>query len=171
MVPGEEVSYTELEFETGGDASGVYRACVITAVLGAPGSGKSTVARPLATRLPGHVVLDWDALMDPAAALAGREISRNPDTWPAYRQLVRAVLDTMKHVPVVLLGVCTPTELAGWPIDGWAMLDSTDEERWRRLPAVGAGRCPGGNPGRIGVPGPRPSRDRHDRAATGQGRS
>jgi broad-specificity NMP kinase len=106
---------------------------VITAVLGAPGSGKSTVAQPLAARLPAHVVLDWDAFMDASAALAGREISRNPDTWPAYRQLVRAVLDTMKHLPVVLLGVCTPTELAGWPVDAWVVLDCTDQERRLRL--------------------------------------
>jgi broad-specificity NMP kinase len=106
---------------------------VITAVLGAPGSGKSTVAQPLAPRLPAHVVLDRDAFMDAAAALAGREIRQSPDTWPAYRQLVRAVLDTMKHLPVALLGVCTPTELAGWPIDAWVVLDCTDQERRRRL--------------------------------------
>jgi cytidylate kinase len=110
-----------------------YRAFVITAVLGAPGSGKSTVAQLLAARLPAHVMLDWDAFMDPSAALAGREIRQSPDTWAAYRQLVRAVLDTMKHLPVVLLGVCTPTELAGWPIDAWVVLDCTDQERRGRL--------------------------------------
>jgi Mg-chelatase subunit ChlI len=48
---------------------------VITYVLGAPGSGKSTAARPLATLLPDHVVLDWDAFMALAAALAGRDIT------------------------------------------------------------------------------------------------
>jgi hypothetical protein len=32
----------------------------------------------LATR----VVLDWDAFMGPAGALAGREITQHPDTWP-----------------------------------------------------------------------------------------
>jgi cytidylate kinase len=110
-----------------------YRAPVITALLGAPGSGKSTVAPPLAARLPAHVVLDWDAFMDASAALAGREISQSPDTWPAYCQLVRVVLDTVKHLPVVLLGVCTPAELAGWPVDAWVVLDCTDQERRGRL--------------------------------------
>jgi Mg-chelatase subunit ChlI len=65
---------------------------VITYVLGAPGSGKSTVVRPLASLLPDHVVLDWDAFMAPAAALAGRENTQHPDTWPPYRQLVRVAV-------------------------------------------------------------------------------
>src|SRR5262249_11027021 len=51
---------------------------MITAILGAPGSGKTTIATALARLLPGHVVLDWDAFMEPAAALAGREIPENP---------------------------------------------------------------------------------------------
>jgi hypothetical protein len=106
---------------------------VIISVLGAPGSGKSTVARPLAALLPDHVVLDWDALMPPAAALAGRDITQHRETWPAYRQLVRTVLDAVVHLPVVLLNVCTPDELPGWPIDAWALLDCTDQERRRRL--------------------------------------
>jgi broad-specificity NMP kinase len=106
---------------------------VITAVLGAPGSGKSTVAEPLASLLPTHVVLDWDAFMVPAAALAGREITQHRQTWPAYRQLVGAVVATIAHLPVVLLTVCTPDELSGWPIDAWVLLDCTDEERRQRL--------------------------------------
>jgi len=111
---------------------------VITAVLGAPGSGKTTIARLLADLLPGHVVLDWDAFMEPAAALAGRQIRASPATWPAYRQLVRAVAESIKHVPVVLLGVSTPAELDGWPISTWVLLDCTDPERRQRL----AGRDP-----------------------------
>jgi broad-specificity NMP kinase len=106
---------------------------VITSVIGAPGSGKSMVIQPLADRLRGWVVLDWDALMDPAAALAGRGIGEHPETWPAYRQLVRAVLDALTAVPVVLLGVCTPDELPGWPIDAWILLDCADAERERRI--------------------------------------
>jgi shikimate kinase len=66
---------------------------VITFVLGAAGSGKSTAAQPLASALPAHLVLDWDAFMVPAGALAGREITQHPDTWPAYQQLVGTVLD------------------------------------------------------------------------------
>ncbi|HSZ99087.1 MAG TPA: hypothetical protein VK802_01825 [Streptosporangiaceae bacterium] len=51
---------------------------MITGVLGAPGSGKSGAVRPLTALLPGHAILDWDALMVPAAALAGRPIRQNP---------------------------------------------------------------------------------------------
>jgi hypothetical protein len=96
----------------------VYGFDVITAVLGTPGSGKSAVVQPLRACLREHVILDWDALMDPASALAGRGIRPNPDTWPAYTELIRAVIRTVVPVPVVLLGVCTPAELQGWPIDG-----------------------------------------------------
>lgn len=106
---------------------------MITAVLGAPGSGKSTVAQPLAELLPTHVVLDWDIFMEPAAALAGREITGYPETWPAYRQLVGAVVSAIAHLPVVLLTVCTPEELPGWPIDAWVLLDCSDQERRQRL--------------------------------------
>jgi broad-specificity NMP kinase len=77
---------------------------VITAILGAPGSGKSTVARLLRVSLPSYVVVDWDDFMGPAAALAGRDIPTHPDTWPAYRQLVRSILDTVAGQQVVLLG-------------------------------------------------------------------
>ena len=106
---------------------------VITYVLGAPGSGKSTAVRPLASLLPTHVVLDWDAFMVPAAVLTDRDITEHRDTWPGYRQLVRAVLAATAHLPVVLLGVCTPAELKDWPIDAWVLLDCTDQERRRRL--------------------------------------
>ena len=94
-----------------------YGGQMIAAVLGVPGSGKSTAAGPLAEILPAYVVLDWDAFMAPASALAGREVRQSPGTWPAYRQLVRAVLDSVRHLPVAMLGVCTPAELSGWPID------------------------------------------------------
>ncbi len=106
---------------------------MLTYVLGAPGSGKSAVAGPLASQLPDHAVLDWDAFMAPAAALAGREIAPHPDTWPAYRQLVRVAVEAVAHLPVVLLGVCTPGELPGWPAGSWLLLDCSDRERRHRL--------------------------------------
>jgi shikimate kinase len=86
---------------------------VIIVVLGAPGSGKTTVIEPLAALLPRHALLDWDAFMEPAAALAGRDIRANPETWPAYRELVQRVAASVASVPVVLFGVATPDELAG----------------------------------------------------------
>jgi energy-coupling factor transporter ATP-binding protein EcfA2 len=110
-----------------------YFGSVITSVLGAPGSGKSTVAPVLAELLPTHAVLDWDAFMQTATALAGREIRQNPETWAAYRELVGAVVARLAHLPVVLLGVCTPAELRDWPIDAWVLLDCADRERQRRL--------------------------------------
>ena len=110
---------------------------MITSVIGAPGSGKSTVRGPLAARLPGCAVLDWDAFIDPAAMLAGRSIREHQETWPAYQALIRAILDELAEVPVVLLGVCTPHELPDWPIGAWAVLDCSDEERTRRLVECG----------------------------------
>jgi hypothetical protein len=110
-----------------------YLGRVITSVLGAPGSGKSAIVPDLAGLLPGHAVLDWDAFMRPAAALVGQEIPDNPATWPAYRELVHTVTGVMAHLPVVLLTVCTPDELNDWPIDTWALMDCSDQERHRRL--------------------------------------
>ena len=109
---------------------GRYGSRVIVAVLSAPGAGKTAVTGPLAGLLPGHAVLDWDAFMDPAGALAGRPIRTSPRTWPAYRDLVRGVLAPRL---VVLLGVCTPGELSDWPISAWVLLDCADQERRRRL--------------------------------------
>lgn len=106
---------------------------MITAVLGAQGAGKSTLASLLVPLLPTYAVLDWDSFMDPAAAPAGRDIRQHPETWPAYRQLVRAIVGAVAHLPVVLFTVCTPAELPGWPIDAWLLLDCRDQERRRRL--------------------------------------
>ncbi|WP_114560937.1 AAA family ATPase [Desertihabitans aurantiacus] len=106
-------------------------------VLGAPGSGKTAVAATLRALLPTWVVLDWDAFMDPAGALAGAAIRETPSTWNAYGQLVRAAVDQLAPHPVLLLGVVTPDELTGWPSGRWMVLDCTDEERRRRLRARG----------------------------------
>jgi hypothetical protein len=106
---------------------------MMTCVLGAPGSGKSTVAALLSERLPSHVVLDWDAFMGPASELAGRDVTRSPDTWPAYGRLVRLVVAAVAPTPLVMLGVCTPDELDAWPIDAWVLLECGDDERRQRL--------------------------------------
>lgn len=105
----------------------------MTYVLGAPGSGKSTVAPPLRSVLPSYVIVDWDAYIDAATELAERDVRRSPNKWPTYRRLVRAIVDTIYPTPLVMLGVCTPDELEGWPIDAWILLDCSDEERQRRL--------------------------------------
>lgn len=106
---------------------------MIAYVLGAPGSGKSSLVPLLRERLAGWVILDWDALMGPAGELAGTAISHSPRTWPAYSRLVRAAADLARPNPVLLLGVCTPDELSDWPAGPWALLDCSDAERRTRL--------------------------------------
>jgi hypothetical protein len=102
-------------------------------VLGATGAGKSTIVKPLRAMLPGWIVLDWDALIVPASALARTNISQTPETWEPYEHLVLAVVEQILPSDVVVLGVCTPQQLSGWPIDMWLLLDCTDEERRTRL--------------------------------------
>lgn len=111
----------------------IYPPLVATAVLGAPGSGKSAVRPVLAALLKGHAVIDWDALIDAAGELAGTPVRSSPRTWPAYRDLVRAMVAALEPLPVVLLSVCTPDELKGWPIQNWLLLDCEDSVRRARL--------------------------------------
>jgi energy-coupling factor transporter ATP-binding protein EcfA2 len=106
---------------------------VIDYVLGAPGSGKSTLVPHLRQLLPGRVVLDWDAFMDPAGELAGVPIRTTPDRWQGYADLVGSVVEAVGSVDLVLLSVCTPAELADWANGSWALLDCADDERRRRL--------------------------------------
>lgn len=86
---------------------------VVVAVLGAPGSGKSTVRPLLAERLASRVVLDWDDFMDAASRLADVDIRQAPVTWESYRELVRSVIEAVAPVPVVLFTVCTPGRVGG----------------------------------------------------------
>ncbi|WP_147449285.1 hypothetical protein [Actinomadura pelletieri] len=106
-------------------------------VLGAPGSGKSAVLPALKAALPSHVVIDWDAFMEPAGELAGTNIRTAPRTWAAYEHLVRVALEAVAPVPTVLLGVATPDQLAGWPGGRWLLLDCGDAERRARLASRG----------------------------------
>jgi broad-specificity NMP kinase len=106
-------------------------------VLGAPGSGKSTIVPELVTQLDDFVVLDWDALMVPASQLASVDVWSSPETWPAYTELIRSVCEAVSPRPTVLLGVSTPDEVAGWPIAEWILLDCEDAERRSRLESRG----------------------------------
>jgi broad-specificity NMP kinase len=106
---------------------------MLTIVLGAPGSGKSTIRHALQRSLPAHVVIDWDDFMSAAEALSGRDVRHSPDLWPAYRRLLRAVVDAVDPRRTVVLGVCTPDELNDWPPARWFLLDCDDDERRSRL--------------------------------------
>jgi len=82
--------------------------------------------------LPSHSVVDWDSFMEAASELSGHDVRTHRDSWPSYRSLVRSIVETIRQ-PVVLLGVCTPDELDGWPIDASVLLDCADDEREQRL--------------------------------------
>jgi len=102
-------------------------------ILGAPGSGKSTVIGLVASLLPTWIVLDWDALMKPADALADTHIASTPAKWSTYAALVRTMVESIGPGRVVLFGVQTPDEMIDWPEAEWTLLDCADEERRRRL--------------------------------------
>ncbi|CBF80407.1 predicted protein [Aspergillus nidulans FGSC A4] len=102
-------------------------------ILGAPGSGKTTIVPYLRELLPRWIIIDWDELMVPAEMLAGRSIRDNESLWKPYAALVKSVLDMLAPNSVLLLGVCTPAQLAGWPIREWVILDCDDRERTARL--------------------------------------
>jgi hypothetical protein len=72
--------------------------------------------------------------MEAASELSGHDVRSAPQSWPSYRNLVRSIVSTIRP-PIVLLGVCTPAELADWPIDVSILLDCEDDERAKRLGA------------------------------------
>jgi broad-specificity NMP kinase len=106
---------------------------VLTIVLGAPGAGKTAVTTRLRAILPGHAIIDWNDFMPEVGVLAARDVPASRDLWAPYRELVRKVIVSLANVPTVLLGVCTPDELVGWPSAHWILLDCDDEERRERL--------------------------------------
>ena len=106
---------------------------MLTIVLGAPGSGKTSVAGGLRAVLVGHAVLDWDDFMPAVGALTGRDVRTSPELWEPYRDLVRALVVSLADIPTVLLCVCTPDELEGFPDARWLLLDCEDDERRVRL--------------------------------------
>jgi broad-specificity NMP kinase len=108
-------------------------------VVGAPGSGKTTMAPYLRDALDGWVVLDWDALLEPAGALAGEDVRRAPLLWSRYDDLVLASVRevTRSGLDCAVLGVRTPSELTEWPVDAWLLLDCPDIILVQRLVADG----------------------------------
>lgn len=108
---------------------------MLTIVLGAPGSGKTSVVGPVRSLLPDHSVLDWDDHFAAVASLVGRDVRRSPDLWAPYAELIRSIVTGLGELPIVLFTVCTPDELSGWPQGRWLLLDCDDAERRRRLAA------------------------------------
>ncbi len=110
-------------------------------VVGAPGSGKSAVAPHLRDALAGWVVLDWDAFLPSASAIAGRDVRQTPLLWAHYDGIVLAATREVSQsgLDCVVLGVRTPAELADWPVASWLLLDCSDDERRSRLESDGRG--------------------------------
>jgi len=108
-------------------------------LVGAPGSGKTTLAPYLRRRLAGWVVLDWDFLQEHSSTLAEADIRCSPSLWATYDDLVLAVVKEISSsgVDCAVVGVRTPSELPRWPVDVWILLDCPDSIRSDRLSLSG----------------------------------
>jgi hypothetical protein len=104
-------------------------------LAGAPGAGKTTVLSATRERLGGMVVVDMDAFLDPASALAGADLQYAADRWPAYNDLCRRLVGTVldSGVDCLLMTPLEPREAAAWPPGQWAVLDCADPARRDRL--------------------------------------
>ena len=111
-------------------------------VTGAPGAGKSAVARALLDLASDALVFDADWLLEPMSRLMGRDMAEAADLWPSYDRLWVAILDMVmrNRQSVVLLTPLEPRSLPDvpWPEHvGWCLLDCDDATRASRLKARG----------------------------------
>jgi broad-specificity NMP kinase len=111
-------------------------------VTGAPGAGKSAVARALLDLGIDALVFDADRLLESTSELVGRDMREAADLWPAYDRLWVAIVDMVvqNRRAAVLLTPMEPRSLPAvpWPERvGWCLLDCDDETRTARLNARG----------------------------------
>jgi hypothetical protein len=115
-------------------------------VTGAPGAGKTAITALVAARLPRFIVLDMDALLEPASLLAGIDLRRSEaaSMWPAYNDLwIRLTATLTRSHPVLVFGPLEPDEVDAAPSRHmlgaveWALLDCADGTRRERLLARG----------------------------------
>jgi thymidylate kinase len=125
--------------QTGGGADDTLCDSMLVYLVGAPGSGKSTLVSHLRRRLADWVVLDWDFLLERSSTLAGSDIRDTPSLWATYDELVLAAVTEISDsgVNCTVAGVRTPSELPRWPINVWILLDCSDSIRSARLTADG----------------------------------
>lgn len=123
----------------GGGAEDTLGLSMLIYLLGAPGSGKTTLVPHLRRRLVDWVVLDWDFLLERSSTLAGADIRATRALWATYDELVLATVREISDsgVNCAVVGVRTPSELPRWPIDVWILLDCSDSIRIARLSASG----------------------------------
>ncbi len=103
-------------------------------VYGAFGTGKSTLAPLVAAELTECLVLDVDWLLAPLSRLARRELTEDPESWPALRDfwLVLASIAGRSGRSTVFFGPEEPANVEGLPSRSaagesrWLLLDCAD---------------------------------------------
>jgi hypothetical protein len=110
-------------------------------VSGAFGTGKTTLAPLVATRLPECFVLDVDWLLEPLSVLAGQDLRVFEPAWPALGDLWLTVagISAQANRSSVLFSAVYPSEIEHLPSRSlvgeshWLLLDCADEIIQARL--------------------------------------
>ncbi|MPZ48438.1 MAG: hypothetical protein GEU75_03850 [Dehalococcoidia bacterium] len=123
--------------------SWAYKSAPLFLIGGAFGTGKTTLAPLVASRLPECFVMDVDRLLEPLSALAGRDLWEFSESWPKLGDVWLTIAAISAHAgrPSVLLSPCGPADfpdLDRWPAfeaAHWLLLDCGDEAIRTRLAA------------------------------------
>ena len=110
-------------------------------VYGAFGAGKSTLAPLVAAELTECLVLDVDWLLAPLSRLARRELTDDPESWPALRDFwwVLAGIAGRSGRSTVFFGPEEPANVEALPsraaagASRWLLLDCADDVIRERL--------------------------------------
>lgn len=117
---------------------------ILYLVSGAWGSGKTATVAHLIHLLPTVAVFDWDLIIPGLSAASGKDVHREPSTWPGLRETWKAIVGASLAAgrDVVLFGPPSADEFAVDLGPGVSLrrayLDCADDVLGERLRGRGA---------------------------------